>query len=156
MGKSRSRITDELMAEEEWELPTSMIDVVFLLLIFFMCASKFRIIERRLDAFLPKDKGPSQVTKTQQKIDEITIKVKGAVDSPKLPQFTIGKWSTGNATELAEHLEQLRSIEEVPVVIDGAQNCYFRHVMTALDCCARASLTKVEFRPPPLEGAPGT
>jgi biopolymer transport protein ExbD len=32
-----------------------MIDVVFLLLIFFMCASRFRSLERRLDAELPRD-----------------------------------------------------------------------------------------------------
>ncbi len=47
------------VVEEEWEfeLPVSFVDVVFLLLIFFMCASNFRTQEKKLDAHLPKDEG---------------------------------------------------------------------------------------------------
>ena len=40
-----------------------MIDVVFLLLIFFMCASKFRIPEGALRAYLPKDSGTGTIHK---------------------------------------------------------------------------------------------
>ena len=36
---------------------TAMIDVVFLLLIFFMCATKFKIPEGVLRTFLPRDRG---------------------------------------------------------------------------------------------------
>ena len=42
---------------------TPMIDVVFLLLIFFMCASKFRIPEGALRAYLPKDSGTGTIHK---------------------------------------------------------------------------------------------
>ena len=44
----------------EAELPLSMIDVTFLLLVFFMCSMQFKTIEQRLDADLPKD-GPDDV-----------------------------------------------------------------------------------------------
>ncbi len=47
-------------ASEEWELPTSMIDVVFLLLIFFMCASQFRTVEKSLDSLLPRNRGSEE------------------------------------------------------------------------------------------------
>ncbi|MDF1837417.1 MAG: biopolymer transporter ExbD, partial [Planctomycetota bacterium] len=36
---------------------TPMIDVTFLLLIFFMCTLKFKVLEGKLTAYLPKDVG---------------------------------------------------------------------------------------------------
>ena len=46
------------VANEKCELEmTPMIDVTFLLLIFFMCTLKFKILEGKLGAYLPKDVG---------------------------------------------------------------------------------------------------
>jgi biopolymer transport protein ExbD len=45
---------------------TPMIDVTFLLLIFFIVTLKFRVLEGRLDAALPKDRGAAS-----SKVDEI-------------------------------------------------------------------------------------
>jgi biopolymer transport protein ExbD len=155
-GLSRSKALKELNEEKDWELPTSMIDVVFLLLIFFLCASKFRQLERRLDAFLPKDKGPQAIQTTVRQLDEIVLHVT-ALESRDLqvPQFRIRNWSTHDPNELAGHLKRLQQVGDMPVVIDGRPLCPFRHVMTALDCCARAELTKVEFRPPPAKDGGG-
>ncbi|MHC5210904.1 MAG: ExbD/TolR family protein [Planctomycetota bacterium] len=36
---------------------TSMIDVVFLMIVFFLCTLSFRLLEGRLDTRLPKDEG---------------------------------------------------------------------------------------------------
>lgn len=43
---------------------TSMIDVVFLLLIFFMCATKFRLPEGSLQTHLPRNKGGRSAKQT--------------------------------------------------------------------------------------------
>jgi biopolymer transport protein ExbD len=52
---------------------TPMIDVVFQLIIFFMCAMKFKTLEKKIEAFLPKDRG---LAKTPEKIEEkVQIKV---------------------------------------------------------------------------------
>jgi biopolymer transport protein ExbD len=52
---------------------TPMIDVVFQLIIFFMCAMKFKTLEKKIEAYLPKDRG---LAKTPERIDEkVTIKV---------------------------------------------------------------------------------
>lgn len=49
------------IAKEESKLEmTPMIDVTFLLLIFFMCTIKFKTLEGRLSANLPKDVGVNQ------------------------------------------------------------------------------------------------
>ncbi len=46
------------LAKEECEMQmTPMIDVVFLLLIFFMCTLKFKTLEGKLSAYLPADVG---------------------------------------------------------------------------------------------------
>jgi biopolymer transport protein ExbD len=126
-----------------------MIDVVFLLLIFFMCASKFRVLERRLDAHLPRDKGPSSVTQPVKQLDEITLHVTGKGEALRVPEFRVVNWTSNNPNELAAYLKRMKEVGDMPVVIDGRPNCPFRHIMAALDCCARAGLTKVEFRPPP-------
>ena len=46
------------LIDDECELQmTPMIDVVFLLLIFFLCTIKFKTLEGKLAAYLPKDVG---------------------------------------------------------------------------------------------------
>jgi len=153
---AKSRALAEIRTETEWELPTSMMDVVFLLLIFFLCASQFRSQEQRLDAFLPKDKGPQAISTTVRQLDEIVLHVTALEASNlEMPEFRIREFRTNSANDLYAHLAQLKQVGDMPVVIDGRPLCPFRHVMTALDCCARAGLVKVEFRPPPAKDGGG-
>ena len=59
--------------EEEAEVNmTPMIDVVFLLIIFFLCID-FKILEAKLPAYLPKDRG-SQTTETEP-IEQLSLKI---------------------------------------------------------------------------------
>ena len=54
---------------------TPMIDVVFLLLIFFIVTLKFKTLEGRLDAALPKDRGTMNTTIEEIEKIDIVIKV---------------------------------------------------------------------------------
>ncbi len=130
-----------------WDIPTSMIDVVFLLLIFFMCASKFRVLERRLDAFLPRTEG---IGRGPVKIDEtpIPIKVTTREGMPYVPKYRIRNWVTYDPNELAAQLKRFPRPGKYKVEIDGGQDVPFRHVMSAVDACARADLHKVTFNDP--------
>ena len=57
MAKRKQRAMMQLV-EDKCELQmTPMIDVTFLLLIFFMCTLKFKVLEGKLGAYLPKDVG---------------------------------------------------------------------------------------------------
>ena len=136
--------------EQEWELPTSMIDVVFLLLIFFMCASRFRTVEKRLDAFLP-NRGPGRETVSAPP-EVMTIKVSNDSRHLKMARFRIAGWQTTDPNRLAAHLRQIRATGKFSVEIDGGQDCSFRHVMAALDACVRAKFTDVSFSAPALPG----
>ena len=68
---SRSKDLDRDECEMEM---TPMIDVVFLLLIFFMCTLKFKTLEGKLAAYLPKDVGVSPVDVLP--IDKVDILVR--------------------------------------------------------------------------------
>lgn len=72
-------MTSKVKPEEVKGNMTAMIDVVFLLLIFFMCAAKFKTLENKLDINLPKfgqsdEKLPVTVTPryVTLKIDALT------------------------------------------------------------------------------------
>ena len=63
------------IAEEESKLEmTPMIDVTFLLLIFFMCTIKFKTLEGKLEAFLPKDVGVNRSDAPPKEKIDIVIK----------------------------------------------------------------------------------
>jgi len=128
--------------------PTAIIDIVFLLLIFFMCSSSFPILERRLDALLPdmgQHIGPPPPPPPPE---YLRIEVSAAPGADAAPCYRIMSWQTGDANQLAARLAQLRD-RKLQVVIDGSANCPFRHVMSALDACVRAGITGVGFQPPP-------
>lgn len=54
---------------------TPMIDVVFQLLIFFLCNLQYRTLEGRIDAFLPKERGAAHGDTTLVTPVEVTLRV---------------------------------------------------------------------------------
>ncbi|MFN3241203.1 MAG: ExbD/TolR family protein [Planctomycetota bacterium] len=62
---------------------TPMIDVVFLLIVFFLCI-EFKVLESRLDAFLPTDKGsaPTVTPVVEQLVVRVHVANEGTVMTP--------------------------------------------------------------------------
>jgi len=143
---AKSRTLRELLAEYDWELPTSFIDVVFLLLLYYTLTMKFHTLEQRLEVWLPHGGGGPPPIEM-----EVAIKVGAAPGAPQTPTFRVMDWQTTDANALAGQMQRLAQSgrDRYQVVIDGEQGCPFKHVMSALDACARAGFTKVDFRPPP-------
>ncbi|MAG31569.1 MAG: hypothetical protein CL908_11845 [Deltaproteobacteria bacterium] len=56
MSQRRHKTADRIKEEVKLEL-TPMIDVTFLILIFFMCTLKFKTLEGKLVSYLPTDRG---------------------------------------------------------------------------------------------------
>ena len=67
-----SKVIDEIMQDEGKLELTPLIDVAFLILIFFMCLP-FKTLDGKLSAFLPTDKGISPIE--QDPINEIMVSV---------------------------------------------------------------------------------
>ena len=64
------------LASEECKLEmTPMIDVTFLLLIFFMCTIKFKTLEGKLEAHLPKNVGPEPTAQPELESLELRVEV---------------------------------------------------------------------------------
>ena len=85
-----SRIAQE---ESKMEM-TPMIDVTFLLLIFFMCTIKFKILEGKLAAYLPKDVGVN--SSSAEPIEKVEITVKVINEGTKLDPTDAGKAKSRN------------------------------------------------------------
>lgn len=166
--------------EYDNELPISMIDVVFLLLIFFMCSMQFKSVEQRLNADLPKNEGQNPIPTKVEQPTEIRVKIYWAnrqrqvIYSPTQPfpdnwpgvrpplstagahvELKVNKLPIANLNELARTLADLNATNPLPVVLDARQAVPFRWVIGALDACARAEVQDVKFQAPPVEGGGG-
>jgi biopolymer transport protein ExbD len=153
---------------------TPMIDVTFLLLIFFIVTLKFKVLEGRLDAALPKDRGSS--TSQAEEIEKIDIQlyVADPGDLDKVYNEKTGK-DTGlqmyvgrririeigekkwyyepfdpeRNTEdplpaLAVFLDSFDT-EETPVSIDARKGIVYGDVVVVLDVIVRAKFEQVSF-----------
>ena len=147
---------EALEEEPDQDIPTSMIDVVFLLLIFFMCASRFKTLEQRLEANLPRDEGQNPIQKKIEKPQEIRIKISldKATDRPII---MAQDYPCRDLNDLAQKLRTLaQNMPGLPVIIDGRQKVPFFIILGSLDACARAGISDVKFQAPPVAGGGGS
>lgn len=85
MARKSKRSQDVIKEEVKLEL-TPMIDVTFLILIFFMCTLKFKTLEGKLVSYLPTDRGLSSAKAEIEKEDaEVELKVIDASEYNKPP-----------------------------------------------------------------------
>jgi biopolymer transport protein ExbD len=153
---------------------TPMIDVTFLLLIFFIVTLKFKILEGRLDAALPKDRGTS--TSEAEEIDKIDILIKVAEPGELIDEeganglllyqgreikvqigekkFRYNPFAIVNAEdpvpELTTFLQELLdspeySVDETPVSLDARKGVVYGDIVVLLDVVIREKFQKVSF-----------
>ena len=143
----------------------SMIDIVFLILIFFMCTIRFKQMERRLDAWFPNI-GPGDPPATS--VEDLTIYIK---DNRKLRASTdFGLRATRKATyylnsrdatpvtDMALLQSTLMRLGEDPdrrVLIapydekDGKDQLVpFFNIIRVVDACKLAGLCHIRFQAP--------
>ncbi|MGB0953930.1 MAG: biopolymer transporter ExbD [Planctomycetota bacterium] len=147
---------------------TPMIDVTFLLLIFFIVTLKFKVLEGRLDAALPKDRGTN--TSQAEEIEKVDIMLFVAdpgelVDDPDIKglqmfqnrriRIEIGqnKWYY-NPFDVPDTLDPIPDLRvflndfdkvETPVSIDARKGVVYGDVVVLLDVVVRAKFEKVSF-----------
>lgn len=122
--------TDELPALNL----TPMIDVVFLLIIFFMAASKFAEVEADIDLQLPEVAAAAPMT-SAPKQRTVSVEKDGQVQLD------------GEAVSLAELTSKLAAAQQefaqLSVVIRGDAACAFQHVAAALSACKDANISEL-------------
>jgi biopolymer transport protein ExbD len=128
--------------EDEIEM-SSMIDIVFQLLIFFMVGSNFSTPEKKMVTDLPRT---GQPPKDQKKIELIKVYLKFAEGRSGI-QITCNDEPLGEDWgALFGMMKQLAEIDsEVPVVIDAEKSMPFGYVVKAMDTSKQANLTQIAF-----------
>jgi len=174
----KRRGTKYEMDEAELEM-TPMIDIVFNLLIFFMCATKFRTPEGMIEAFLPKNRGQSSGT-PQIDLNEVRIKLlwydgsgrptkeeKGGFVVLKVGDETFNSagdlekdyfpensaiWGNLHAKLLDFKAGYKGSGEKgLPVIIDARKQIPTKFVISTLNEVVRAGIQDVTFAAPEID-----
>ena len=116
---------------------TPMIDVVFLLVIFFMAATQFTEVERAVEIELPDVPGDGVTVATVVQPRVVTVTSDGNL------------LLDGQATTTDELTEQLTAAvadaPELDVLILGDARSDFQHVASALAACRAAGVVNVEL-----------
>lgn len=113
-----------------------MVDIVFLLLIFFLVTWNFSRSETELDVKVPKAREGKE---TRRAVGEVIINVKtnGAVVMNRRQM---------NTAELQDTLQKIASLyPDQAVILRGDENTDYRHVVEVLDICRRANIWNVAF-----------
>ena len=162
--------TLERVSKEDCKLEmTPMIDVTFLLLIFFMCTLKFKTLEGKLAAYLPKDVGVN--TMQAEPIPKVEIQLRVVTAGTKYDprgsrfgewsgkpgtrysngddrviQYSIGPRKTNSLAEVQDRLKALhREDEKRPATIDARPGTIYADVVKVLDAALDAGFTEVTF-----------
>jgi len=132
---------------------TPMIDVTFLLLIFFLLGTKFKEPEGKLNAYLPKDKGPPPKNiPVIDPVEELTIRVR-MLPGRRLPVYTLGDVNYPSVAQLEDRLRALYAINpEQPVTIDPDPRATYEKVIWVLNSCVKVGYKEISFAAPVPEG----
>lgn len=121
----------------------SMVDVVFLLLIFFMCTSSFTQIEDNLPTQLSRI--VSSTSQESMDLPPVRISLKRSASGTVLITCENEAFAESQYKDLAKKLEQLRAIDDVRVIIEGQGSIPFGSMVKVLDACYLADLSRVAF-----------
>ena len=146
----RKRVKAELANLDLQMAP--MIDVVFQLIIFFMCSIHFKSLEGKLYSYLPRDKGMSNTEVTDPILEEVRIKLIYSENRlPLLTRIKIGEKEFADWDSLERHIKSIAPTlvtpkgDIIPVKIDPDDKIPAQSVVSVLNICKKAGVQKTEF-----------
>jgi biopolymer transport protein ExbD len=135
---------------------TPLIDIIFCLCVFFMISFKFKQIEGKFDAWLPKNKGAQGMP-----LDAVIQEIRVALFWDEEHQRVIRKFGVRKDLEdqqlqdlIQASFADFKKINkpDVPLTIDGDIRVPWADVISVINIGKRAGIDKVEFAfgaPPP-------
>ena len=127
---------------------TPMIDVVFLLLVFFVWTASFQIVERLLPSSLLASGTGAAVETTPEELDfeRIVIRLR-LVDGR--PTWTVNGTPAESLARVRATLLAVARVQhvraEMPVVIDPGGNVPLGHVIDVFDVARQAGFDTIQF-----------
>lgn len=170
-SKAQEEATDEVKMEM-----TAMIDVTFLLLIFFLCSIKFKVLEGKLQTYLPKDVGvnTSPIDELLEKIDIriVRTQTRDVLDFNVIENFERWKRDGGwkeqqvdltlqgqkisGLKELETKLKKLRKDvpppddpdddDDLKMNLEAMPGCIYEDIVRVVDIALGAGFTSITFR----------
>ena len=131
---------------------TPMIDVTFQLIVVFLCSMKFRTLDQKIEAFLPKDVGLSTAPASAEVETKIIVKLRRRPGEDSTSVILLeNRLGTGSQEGIwktvASRLKEFKARDEkVKGEIDADSDVPHGDVMSALDSFTAAGLTSVTFR----------
>jgi biopolymer transport protein ExbD len=132
---------------------TAMVDIIFCLCLFFMCSLHFKQIEGKVDAWMPKDRGPREEAITPQ-IEEIRLFMRWDPSTGHVVRKINNRPPAADDAELMATVQaNLRDNEklghfDVPLVIDATEDVPWRDVVHVMDLCKGEKIQKIHFAAP--------
>jgi biopolymer transport protein ExbD len=127
---------------------TSMIDVIFLLLVFFVCTANFIPLEGMLPTNMSLS-GSSAVEIVLPKPENLDV-VRILLTFDGLPHWRVEDNQCHSLREVQTILQKLREIrQDIPVIIDSNENVPMEHVIDVYDICRIAGLSQIQFAAKP-------
>lgn len=155
------------LREERAELDmTPMIDVTFLLLIFFMCTLKFKVLEGQLTAYLPKDAGfnevpvvPLEKIQVQVRLVDAGQKMNAAGTMPYADKsgasrhifvgrelrYGLGTQSFDSLSQLNAAIHRMNIQDQTPCVLQTHPGVILGDVIPVLDGLTAAGFGDISF-----------
>jgi len=137
---------------------TPMIDVVFLLLIFFVCTASFQLPESILPSHLQlpgTSAEPLPPEWDSVELERIVVRITGArnasharssPESPSQVGYAINDQPCPSLSRLGALLRSLASIDaSLPVVLDIADEVLLDRVIDTYDACRLAGFEQIQF-----------
>jgi biopolymer transport protein ExbD len=125
-----------------------MVDVIFCLCVFFMCSMKFKQVEGKLDAWLPKDRGAISAGAPDEPAARIAV-FYDAEKRTSLVQF--GHRVVRDEGELEKLLREsladarARNRPGAPAILDADGRVPWGDVVAVVNLCRRVGIADVRF-----------
>lgn len=129
---------------------TSMIDVIFLLLIFFVCTSSFQEPEKSLPTRVNDQGAIASETQTQEERVLGKIVARVAVAPSGRIEYAVDGKRVESLADVEAILGELQQIDPtVPVIVDPDGAAPIENVLDVYDCARRVGLSKIKFAASP-------
>ena len=127
---------------------TPMIDVVFLLLVFFVWTASFQIVEQVLPSQLSEEMGTLQANQTdpppvEEDFDEVVLRILWVGDRPR---WRLNQTTLSSLRQVRSRLEAVASItRDAPVILHPDQDVPLGHVIDLYDITRLVGFEKIQF-----------
>lgn len=146
--KPKKKQKDNPLLKDKTDLSmTPMIDVTFLLLIFFMCACKFKTFEGKLAAYLPRDRGQEPFRVEKQ---DLPVQILLRWNAPRRQcRVSVGRVFCGYDNEgVARALHKVRQLRNAGMdraEIEAGGDVQMLWVVQTLNMLIESGLKHIDF-----------